>query len=710
MGNITIIKRAWASLLGILGCWGVVLDATAQTVEFAVLPEVTVTGTREQSQIKQSAVSVGVIGQSSIEFTRPSHPQQILGQIPGVAIGVTNGEGHNTAIRQGFSTSPVYLFLEDGIPIRATGNFNHNALYELNLPSAGGVEVIRGIGTALYGSDAIGGTINVLTKTPSATARADGSVEIGGHGFGRVLGGLDSGRSAFDALRADVNITHTDGWRDRTAYDRQSLNLRWDREIDSQTLSKTILGYTKIDQQTGANSALPYVDYMNNPTKNLRADAYRKVEALRLSTEWMHDIGNGQMVTLVPYLRNNKMDLNGSYNFSGDARVEVTEVTSYGLMSKYRKDFSDAWRTRVIVGLDLDYSPSTRLENKIALTTSTSNGATNYAWTGALGATIYDYSTVYQSAAPYTHLEVSPLSKLRVSLGVRYDTIQYTSNNNLAAGYVTSGSYYYYTPANASASFSRASPKLGVTYALSAADDVHASYHQGFRTPSESQLFRGGRATTQAEALALANAAAGLKPITADQYELGVRGQRQTWNYEAVAYQLTKKNDLLSQKDSTGYAVQTNNGETTHRGVELALGAQFMPQFRADLAASYAKHKYAEWVTSTVNYSGKEIESAPRVLGNLRLSWKAASTAMVQLEMVKVGAYFMDQLNTQRYNGYALYNLRSTVQLTRDLSMSAQLLNLTNQRYADSASGTGTAALYAPGLPRTAYVGLNMRY
>jgi outer membrane receptor protein involved in Fe transport len=92
------------------------------------------------------------------------------------------------------------------------------------------------------------------------------------------------------------------------------------------------------------------------------------------------------------------------------------------------------------------------------------------------------------------------------------------------------------------------------------------------------------------------------------------------------------------------------------------------------------------------------------------LSWKAASTAMVQLEMVKVGAYFMDQLNTQRYNGYALYNLRSTVQLTRDLSMSAQLLNLTNQRYADSASGTGTAALYAPGLPRTAYVGLNMRY
>ena len=46
----------------------------------------------------------------------------------GVAVGVTNGEGHTTAIRQPFTTSPLYLYLEDGIPTRATGFFNHNAL------------------------------------------------------------------------------------------------------------------------------------------------------------------------------------------------------------------------------------------------------------------------------------------------------------------------------------------------------------------------------------------------------------------------------------------------------------------------------------------------------------------------------------------------------------------------------------------------------
>lgn len=91
-----------------------------------------------------------------------------MGQIPGVAVAVTNGEGHTTAIRHPFTTNPVYLFLEDGIPIRSTGFFNHNALYEINIPQSGGIEVIRGPGTALYGSDAIGGVINVLTRPPPA--------------------------------------------------------------------------------------------------------------------------------------------------------------------------------------------------------------------------------------------------------------------------------------------------------------------------------------------------------------------------------------------------------------------------------------------------------------------------------------------------------------------------------------------------------------
>jgi outer membrane receptor protein involved in Fe transport len=663
-----------------------------------LLPAVTVTGTREATLLSETPASVGVIDRATIDFTRPSHPQQLLGQIPGVAIAVTNGEGHTTAIRQGFTTGPMYLFLEDGIPVRATGNFNHNALYELNLPSAGGVEVVRGIGSALYGSDAIGGLVNVLSRTPRETAGADLSVEAGSFGWGRVLGGIDSGRRGPNAVRADLNLTHTDGWRDSTAYDRQSVNLRWDHEYDPQTLVKTILGITHIDQETGANSALPLDLYLNNPTVNLRSAAYRKVNALRLSSAIDKDLGQGRQLSFTPYFRDNRMDLNGSYNFPSGARIENTQVQSYGLMTKFRQNFNDKMRTRLITGLDLDYSPSQRQEDKITLLTDAVAGRTRY-YSYTLGQRIYDYEVSYKSAAPYLHLELSPTQMLRVTAGLRYDYASMSMQNNLGQNAAVNG---FYQLADSSVNFSRLSPKLGLNWALSESDHAFASYNQGFRTPSENQLFRSG-----ATVATPASAAAALRPILAEQFELGIRGNTLRWSYELVLYQLNKQDDLLSQKDSNNVTIQTNNGSTQHQGVELGLGREMTSKLRLDLAASYAKHRYREWSTSTANYSGNEIENAPRLLANLRLTWQPVANTQAQLEWVELGSYFLEASNQQgKYAGHRLFNARISTQLDRHWSCFARITNLADKRYADSASSSSNIAMYSPALPRAVYLGV----
>ncbi|MFM7965327.1 MAG: TonB-dependent receptor, partial [Betaproteobacteria bacterium] len=62
------------------------------------LPTVTVTATREEEKISETPLSVGVVSGQSIQVTKPTHPLEILGQVPGVSISVTNGEGHQTAI------------------------------------------------------------------------------------------------------------------------------------------------------------------------------------------------------------------------------------------------------------------------------------------------------------------------------------------------------------------------------------------------------------------------------------------------------------------------------------------------------------------------------------------------------------------------------------------------------------------------------------
>ena len=116
------------ALSGLPGmAWAQQAGPAADSAQPGPLQEVVITGTREAEALSRTAASVGVIREDTIRRTMPAHPSQLLGQIPGVAVAVTNGEGHTTAIRQPFTTAPVYLYLEDGIPIRPLGVFNHNA-------------------------------------------------------------------------------------------------------------------------------------------------------------------------------------------------------------------------------------------------------------------------------------------------------------------------------------------------------------------------------------------------------------------------------------------------------------------------------------------------------------------------------------------------------------------------------------------------------
>lgn len=169
---------------------------------------------------------------------------------------------------------------------------------------------------------------------------------------------------------------------------------------------------------------------------------------------------------------------------------------------------------------------------------------------------------------------------------------------------------------------------------------------------------------------------------------------------------------MLSYKDSTGYAVQTNNGETSHTGIEIGIEKSINDQFVVNLATSYSEHKYVNWITSTINYSGKTIEQAPSKLSNIRLNWLPTAETMLQLEWVQVGSYKLDQANLYGdYPGHQLFNLRLSHVYSKEILLNTRLMNLKNIRWADSASqSSASGALYAPGMPFTAYAGLELKW
>ncbi|MGH7462443.1 MAG: TonB-dependent receptor, partial [Longimicrobiales bacterium] len=381
---------------------------------------VTATGIARRQM--ESQVSTGVVTGPEMRAARPSHPAEVAGRVAGAWVNVAgSGEGHMTAIRQPLTTNPVYLYLEDGIPTRSTGFFNHNALYEINVPQAGRMEIMKGPGTALYGSDAIGGVINVETRAPSLERTAELFVEGGGYGWNRALLSASGSRGP-DGMRADVNLTRWAGWRDAAGYDRQSATLRWDRRLGNNLKLKTVAAWSRIDQIDP--SALPRSTFEATAEQNYFPIATRKIEGFRVSGA-LELQRQGLGVTVTPFVRWNEMNLLPSWMLTFDPVYYTTGHRSAGILARAHYELP-ALKTRLTGGIDIDYSPGERLERSI---TPAREGAVFASYTD--GAVIYDYDVTFRGVSPYAQVEVVPLSGLHLTGGLRYDRIGYDYDNQL---------------------------------------------------------------------------------------------------------------------------------------------------------------------------------------------------------------------------------------------------------------------------------------
>jgi outer membrane receptor protein involved in Fe transport len=667
-------------------------------LEVRLSEAVTVTDARGARLKRETPASVGVVSREVIAETRPSHPSEVMGAVPGVWVNVTGGEGHQTAIRQPLTTSPVYLFLEDGVPTRSTGFFNHNALYEINLPAADAIEVTRGPGSALYGSDAIAGVVNVITRSSLERSGLDATLEAGDFGFRRLLTGGNWSRGV-DGLRYTLNLTESEGWRAATAYDRQSGTVRWDRARPG-SLMKVLASLNRIEQQTAGSSALPEIDYLSEPRGNLTPVSFRSVRAYRASLDYGRT-GARTSWSVVPYFRYDSMELLPNWTLTFDPTVYTTDNASVGLLAKWQRDLTPM-RTTLLAGVDVDVSPGARVEDIVRPQTSASglpSGRPVFS-SYTTGARIYEYDVTFASVSPYVQADFSPRPRMRVSLGVRVDRMRYDYDDLLTSP----DTPRHRRPADALRGFSHVSPKLGWTFQVSDRANLFASYRHAFRAPSEGQLFRQGSAQNTID----------LDAVRADNLEVGVRlAPRPRLSLDVSVYQLDKRDDILSFRDPVDGSTQSvNAGHTRHRGVEAALDYGFGARAGVRVAYTYARHTYEDWVVDPgagLEFSGLDQEAAPRHFGTAMAFVQPMPRVRTGIELMYLGPYWMDAANTTRYGGHALVNLRAQVETARHVRLFARLLNAGDRRYAESASYTlQRGRELAPGRPRTVFAGVEI--
>lgn len=174
--------------------------------------EFVVTATRNEQTIASSGSSVSVLSQQEIESSGERTLLPLLNRVPGVYATQVGGVGANSTVRIRGADSDQTLVLIDGMrvndPSSPQGDFDFAAFA---LTDVERIEVLKGPQSAVWGGDAIGGVINIITPRGEGPAKARASIEGGSYGTykigGSINGGTESGHYALSST-----FLHTDGF------------------------------------------------------------------------------------------------------------------------------------------------------------------------------------------------------------------------------------------------------------------------------------------------------------------------------------------------------------------------------------------------------------------------------------------------------------------------------------------------------------------
>ena len=662
-----------------------------------------VTGTRSESPLLDLAGNTAKISAKEIDFLNADHIEQVLNRLPGVMIQRGNGQEHLTSIRSpilnGGAGAGSFLYLQDGVPLRAAGFANVNGLFEVNSEQAGSIEVVRGPGSALYGSNAEFGMINVITKAPSLDLERSIDVSVGPHDLYKTKATI-SDTIGNQGYRLSVNGTHDGGWISDSGFDQQKMTFRHDYTGEKDSL-KTVFSAANLNQETAGYSvgAKIYKNTSLVKNKNFNPEAYRDAKSARLQVRWDHDLSDDASFSLTPYLRYTKM--NFLMHFLPGKPVENNNHKSVGLLANYTRNLEGGHK--IIVGTDVEYTRGFLSEVQ---TKADPFGSGKY-----IPGTHYNYNVDATVIAPYIHSEWQLLKNTRLTAGARFEHTRYQYDNNTTGGTAASGGTKFGTtffrPDSRNDTFNNFIPKLGLVQSLTEDTSAFINLAQGKRAPQTTDLYRMRKDSNN-------NLTA--KSETLNSVEVGVRKVGAGIQFEATTYYMKNKNYFL--RDSADNNVP--NGKTKHYGVELSAFVPFAQQF--DLAGSftYAIHKYdfnntvfkPGFLGGGVDASssitkGDYMDTAPRQLVNLRLGWNFQPQSRVELEWMHVGRYYTDTGNQHSYNGHDLLNLRANHQVTSALNVYAQVTNLTDTKYAERADYSAKAGgdRYFVGEPRALHVG-----
>jgi len=500
--------------------------------------EIVVTATRYKEAQSAVPANVTVITEEDIKKSTATTIHDLLRTQPGVQVSDIAGNGRNINVDlRGFgeTASLNTLVLVDGRRVNEA-DLSGVDWIQIPLDRVKRIEIIRGgRGGVLYGDNATGGVINIITKEGD---RFKTGVKVSGGSYDTLKSdGYVSGSIEDLAYSLSGSYLTTDNYRDNSDLEARDLGMNLGYYLNDFVKLKFSAGYHT--DEAGLPGSLRESDFVPGagrfPSGARRTDSPNPNDSTDVRTYYFKGgpeiwFGKDSLVAVDASFR--KRDVLSSANFSlgsftGDTGIKTTAVSPHIVLKE------EVWGHKNTLSSGFDYQNSTEdISNDSIFSGSR---------------TISAFELQKKNYGFYLHDAVSVLDRLSLSAGYRYDKADFT-----------------FSPSSPkSAGMDENLSTSGLTWQFNDSSHAYFSYARSFRYPVLDELFSFFTNTIDT----------GLRPQTSNNFELGAgHAFSKDLSAKLSLFRQETRNEILF--NPTTFANENLDGKTRRDGVEISFDAK----------------------------------------------------------------------------------------------------------------------------------------